>query len=118
MTRSLDWRPDGGESRATSSAGAERAVDVGSECHPYCHKSYDAMRITVQVPDDLEAELKERTNDVSAYVLDALGEKLRKEKRDEVRQELLHFAGTGIDDGIYEINQKERREKGRSFSTE
>ena len=118
MTRPLDWRPDGGESRATSSAGAERAVDVCSECHPYCHKSYDAMRITIRVPDDLGAELKERTNDVSAYVLDALAEKLRRERRRAAREEILEKAqegGTPADD-IYDINQRERREGDRMFS--
>jgi Arc/MetJ-type ribon-helix-helix transcriptional regulator len=76
------------------------------------------MRITVRVPDDLGEEVKNRTDDVSAYVTDALTEKLQKEKRDEARRELLRYAGTGIDESLHEINQRERREGDRSFPTE
>ena len=115
---STDDLAGGRQSGVAFSTVAERAVDVGSECHPYCHKSYDAMQITVQVPDDLEAELKERTNDVSAYVLDALAEKLRRERRRAAREEILEKAqegGTPADD-IYDINQRERREGDRMFS--
>jgi hypothetical protein len=73
------------------------------------------MRITVRVPDDLGEEVKHRTDNVSAYVVEALTEKLRREKRDEARRELLRFAGTGIDDALYDVNQRERREGDRSF---
>jgi Arc/MetJ-type ribon-helix-helix transcriptional regulator len=76
------------------------------------------MRITVRVPDELGEEVKDRTDNVSAYVTDALTEKLRKEKRDEARRELLRYAGTGIDESLHEINQRERREGDRSFPTE
>ena len=76
------------------------------------------MRITVRVPDELGEEVKDRTDNVSAYVTDALTEKLRKEKRDEARRELLRYAGTGIDEALHEINQRERREGDRSFPTE
>jgi hypothetical protein len=70
------------------------------------------------VPDELGEEVKDRTDNVSAYVTDALTEKLRKEKRDEARRELLRYAGTGIDESLHEINQRERREGDRSFPTE
>jgi post-segregation antitoxin (ccd killing protein) len=76
------------------------------------------MRITVRVPDDLGEEVKHRTDNVSAYVVEALTEKLRREKRDEARRELLRFAGTGIDDSLHDINQRERREGDRSFPAE
>ncbi len=76
------------------------------------------MRITVRLPDDLGQEVKKRTDNVSAYVTDALTEKLQKEKRDETRRELLRYAGTGVDESLHEINQQERRDATRSFSTE
>ena len=76
------------------------------------------MRITVRVPDELGKEVKRRTDNVSAYVTDALTEKLQKEKRDEARRELLQFAGTGIDEDLHEINQRERREGDRTYSTD
>lgn len=76
------------------------------------------MRITVRLPDELGEEIKRRTDNVSAYVTDALTEKIRTEKRDNARRRLLRFAGTGIDDSLYEINQRERREGDRSFSTD
>ncbi len=82
------------------------------------HKSYDAMRITVRVPDDLGAEVKERTDNVSAYVTDALAEKLTRERRRAAREEILEKAqegGTPADD-IYAINQRQRREGDRMFS--
>jgi len=76
------------------------------------------MRITIRVPDDLGEEVKRRTDNVSAYVTDALTEKLQKEKRDEARRELFRYAGTGVDESLHEINQRERREGDRSFPTE
>lgn len=76
------------------------------------------MRITVRVPDDLGEEVKERTDNVSAYVTDALTDKLQREKREEARRKLLQYAGTGIDESLHEINQRERREGDRSFPTE
>jgi post-segregation antitoxin (ccd killing protein) len=70
------------------------------------------------VPDELGEAVKQRTDNVSAYVTDALTEKLQKEKRDEARRELLRYAGTGVDESLHEINQRERREGDRSFPTE
>ena len=74
------------------------------------------MRITVRIPDDLGEDVKRRTDNVSAYVTDALTEKLRREKRDEARRELLRFADTGLDASLHDINQRERREGDRDFS--
>ncbi len=74
------------------------------------------MRITVTVPDEIGKEVKSRTDNVSAYVSDALEERLRKEKRDAARRDLLRFAGTGgVDPDINEINQRWRREGDRDF---
>lgn len=75
------------------------------------------MRITVRLPDELGEEVKRRTDNVSAYVQEALAEKLQNEKRDEARQRLLRFAGTGIDPAVYTINQRERREGDRDNSS-
>ena len=74
------------------------------------------MRITVRIPDDLGEDVKRRTDNVSAYVTEALTEKLRREKRDEARRELLRFAGTGVDSSLYDINQQQRREGDRDFA--
>lgn len=74
------------------------------------------MRITIRLPDELGEEVKRRTDNVSAYVKEALDEKLQRERRDEARRRLLRFAGTGyVDPSIYEINQRERREGDRDF---
>lgn len=75
------------------------------------------MRITVRLSDELGEEVKCRTDNVSAYVTEALTEKLEKEKRDEARRQLLRFAGTGVDPAIYDVNQRERREGDRTGSS-
>lgn len=74
------------------------------------------MRITIRLPDELGEEVKRRTDNVSAYVTEALSEKVRREKRDEARRRLLRFAGTGgVDSDLHEINQRERHEGDRDF---
>lgn len=75
------------------------------------------MRITVRLPDDLGQEVKSRTDNVSAYVAEALSEKLQREKRYEARQRLLRFADTGgVDPDLYDTLQKERRAGDRDAS--
>lgn len=74
------------------------------------------MRITVTVPDEIGKEIKGRTDNVSAYVSEALEERLQKEKRRQARLELLEMAGKGhVDPEIDAINQRERREGDRDF---
>ena len=53
------------------------------------------MRITVRLPDDLGENVKRRTDNVSAYVTDALTEKIEREERRRARRELLDMAGEG-----------------------
>lgn len=74
------------------------------------------MRITIRLPDELGDEVKRRTDNVSAYVQEAITEKLQKEKRDAARQRLLRFAGTGVDPTIYDLNQRERRDGDRDVT--
>ena len=74
------------------------------------------MRITIRLPDDMGEEVKRRTDNVSAYVQAAIAEKLRRAERDAARQQLLRYAGTGIDSTIDAENQRERREGDRDRS--
>jgi hypothetical protein len=75
------------------------------------------MRITVRVPDDLGEEVKHRTDNVSAYVVEALTEKLERERRRVARQEILERAKDGgpPDEDLHAINQRERRDGDRDF---
>ena len=75
------------------------------------------MRITVRVPDDLGEDVKRRTDNVSAYVVEALAEKLERERRRAARQEILERAqkGEGPEEDLHAINQRERREGDRDF---
>lgn len=75
------------------------------------------MRITVRVPDDLGEEVKHRTDNVSAYVVEALTEKLERERRRAARQEILERAkkGESTDGDLHAINQRERRDGDRDF---
>ena len=73
------------------------------------------MRVTVRLPDDLGQEVKRRTDNVSAYVAEALSEKLQADRR----QEALHRISTAI--GSFEVSskayktlQKERRNSDRA----
>jgi len=79
------------------------------------------MRITVRVPDELGEEVKGRTDNVSAYVTDALTEKLERERRRAARERIWEAAqesdGSSADD-LHAINQRERREGDRDFPVE
>jgi len=75
------------------------------------------MRITVRVPDELGEEVKGRTDNVSAYVVDALTEKLERERRRAARREILELAQKGepLDEDLPAINPRERRDGDRDF---
>lgn len=74
------------------------------------------MRITVRVPDDLGDEVKARTDNVSAYVTEALQEKVNREKRRRARLEILELAGKGdVDPDIYDLNKLWRYEGDRDL---
>jgi Arc/MetJ-type ribon-helix-helix transcriptional regulator len=75
------------------------------------------MRITVRLPDDLGEAVKQRTDNVSAYVSEAIAEKLRREKRRAARHRILEMTGgTSPDTDLHALNQRERREEDRTAS--
>ncbi len=51
------------------------------------------MRITITVPDELGAAIKAQTDNVSAYVTEALTEKLATEQRRAARERILGVVG-------------------------
>lgn len=72
------------------------------------------MRITVRVPDELGEEVKRRTDNVSAYVTDAISEKLHKEEREDARWDILEKAGGEPPDvDLHALNQRQRRQEDR-----
>ncbi|NBB84654.1 MAG: hypothetical protein GVY12_00295 [Bacteroidetes bacterium] len=72
------------------------------------------MRITATVPDELGKAVKEETDNVSAFVAEALQEKLEREQQQRARKKILELAGTEeFSEDVLEILQQERRESGR-----
>jgi len=72
------------------------------------------MRITATVPDELGKAVKEETDNVSAFVAEALEEKLARERQQRARKKILELAGTEeFSEDVLEILQQERRESGR-----
>ncbi|MCS3827888.1 hypothetical protein GGP85_003359 [Salinibacter ruber] len=78
------------------------------------------MRITVRVPDDLGDTVKSKTENVSAYVTEALREKIARDRRREARQNILDgirdYEGPGAEGGAEEQLHEERRESDRARS--
>ena len=78
------------------------------------------MRITVRVPDDLGNTVKSTTDNVSAYVTEALREKIARDRRREARQNILdgirEYEGPGAEEGAEEQLHKERRDSDRARS--
>ncbi|MCS4054657.1 type II toxin-antitoxin system CcdA family antitoxin [Salinibacter ruber] len=64
------------------------------------------MRITVRVPDDLGDIVKATTDNVSAYVTEALREKIARDRRRKARQNILDgirdYEGPGVQEGAEE----------------
>jgi hypothetical protein len=73
------------------------------------------MRITVQVPDDLEDRLRERADDLDTYVLDALREKVEREEHHEIQKRLLDKRGSGADASAYALNKLDRYDGDRDL---
>lgn len=72
------------------------------------------MRITATVPDELGKAVKEETDNVSAFVAEALEEKLARERQQRARKKILELAGTEeFSEDVLEILKQERRESGR-----
>ena len=72
------------------------------------------MRISATIPDDLGREVKEKTENVSAFVAEALEEKLTRMRKEEARRNLLGLAGSGgVRGDVHEELQRDRREGDR-----
>jgi post-segregation antitoxin (ccd killing protein) len=78
------------------------------------------MRITVRVPDDLGDTVKASTDNVSAYVTEALREKIARDRRRKARQNILDgirdYEGPGAHEGAEEQLHQERRDSERTLS--
>jgi len=75
------------------------------------------MRITVRIPDDLGEDVQRRTDNVSAYVTEAVAEKVQREDRRQARQDILEMeVEGGVDPDLHDINQQMRREGDRTRS--
>ncbi|PSQ95977.1 MAG: hypothetical protein BRD55_07965 [Bacteroidetes bacterium SW_9_63_38] len=53
------------------------------------------MRISATIPDEVGEAVKAETDNVSAFVADALEEKLARIRRRQAREDILEAAGTG-----------------------
>jgi hypothetical protein len=75
------------------------------------------MRITVRVPDEIGETVKSETENVSAYVTEALREKIARDRRREARQNILDgirdYEGPGVEEGAEDQLHQERRENSR-----
>jgi post-segregation antitoxin (ccd killing protein) len=71
------------------------------------------MRITVRIPDDLGDTVKATTDNVSAYVADALREKIERDRRRAARQNILDgirdYDGPGAEEGAEDQLHEDRR---------
>ena len=73
------------------------------------------MRITVTVPDELGREVKAQTDNVSAFVADALAEKLAADKRRAAREHIRQLAGQfEADSDLLDRLHEERRSSDRT----
>ena len=86
----------------------------------WSYKYRGDIRITVRVPDDLGDTVKSTTDNVSAYVTEALREKIARDRRREARQNILdgirEYEGPGAEEGAEEQLHKERRDSDRARS--
>ena len=71
------------------------------------------MRITIRVPDDVGETVKSATDNVSAYVTEALREKIERDRQKTARQNILDgiraYDGPGADKGAEDRLHDERR---------
>lgn len=84
------------------------------------HQIPEFMRITVRIPDEVGETVKASTDNVSAYVTEALREKIERDRRRKARQNILNgiqdYGGYGAKEGAVEQLHQERREGDRSRS--
>jgi len=78
------------------------------------------MRITVRAPDDVGETVKATTDNASAYVTEALREKIARDRRNETRQNILDgirdYDGPGAEEGAEEQLHQERRDSDRAHT--
>lgn len=68
------------------------------------------MRITVTLPDEIGEAVRSRATNISAFVAEAIREKLRAIERMEARERLRRLLDeTCVDPSILETLQEERR---------
>ena len=73
------------------------------------------MRLTITVPDEIGEEVKERSGNVSAFVTEAIIERLDQMKRREARERIRSLGGTAqIKSSVYDTLHNERRRSDRS----
>jgi len=88
--------------------------------HTNDHNHLTAMRLTVRVPDDVGETVKSMTDNVSAYVTEALREKVERDRRKQARQNILDgirdYDGPGVEEEVEEQLHRERRESDRASS--
>lgn len=73
------------------------------------------MRVTVHLPDDLAEEVRSRSDDVSAYVTEALRDRIEREDKRRARRRILKSIqereGSGMfkDDAEEQLHRQRRR---------
>jgi post-segregation antitoxin (ccd killing protein) len=76
------------------------------------------MRITVRVPDDVGETVKATTDNVSAYVTEALREKIARDRRKKARKNILDgirdYEGPGVEEGAEDQLHRERWDSDRA----
>lgn len=72
------------------------------------------MKIDITIPDELWNAVRNETDDVSAFIVEALEEKLQREGQLRARRRILALAGTvEMSEDALNILQEERRQSGR-----
>lgn len=68
------------------------------------------MRISVTLSDEMAKAVQEETNDVPAFVAEAIEEKLARVRQKKAREQILDLAGTGgVHGDVDRALQEERR---------
>lgn len=72
------------------------------------------MKIDITIPDELWKEVTSETDDVSAFIVEALEEKLAFMRQQRARKKIMELAGTeNFKEEVLKVVQQERRKSGR-----
>lgn len=71
------------------------------------------MRITVHIPDDLGEEVRTRTDNVSAYVTEALRDRIEREEKRRARRRILEGIQEHEGSGVLEEDAEEQLHRKR-----